>query len=225
MKRLRTIGICLATLAGSAAPAAAANFPLAGGELAQVRVKSMIDLRFKNVIRQKSDISCGAAALATLFSYYYGDRVKEQEIIKSVFKFGDKEKIKKDGFSMLELKRYGESRRYVSQGFRIPDAKNLAKLKVPVITLINTRGYNHFVVIKGVKNGMVFIADPAFGNISRPLKEFAKGWKKVILVFLNREKNGDNKFALDPMLKAPVRDISYLIDRSLGTIRPGAGEF
>lgn len=225
MKNWRTIGFCFAMLAGSAAPVAAANVPLAGSELAQISVKSMVDLRFKNVVRQKGDISCGAAALATLFTYFYGDKIKEQAIIKSVFKFGDKEKIKKDGFSMLELKKYGETRRYVAQGFRIPDANNLSKLRIPVITLINTRGYNHFVVIKGVKNGMVFIADPAFGNISRPLKEFAKGWKKVILVFLNREKNGDNKFALDPMLKAPIGDVRYLIDRSLGTIRPRFGEF
>ena len=220
-----TTGICLTMLAGSVAPASAANVPLAGNALAQISVKTMIDLRFKSVIRQKRDLSCGAAALATLFTYYYGDKVNEQTIIKSVFKFGDKEKIKKDGFSMLELKKYGESRRYVAQGFRIPDVKNLTKLRIPVITLINTRGYNHFVVIKGVKNGKVFIADPAYGNISRPLKEFAKGWKKVILVFLNREKTGDNKFALDPMLKGPVEDMRYLIDRSLGTIRPGFGEF
>jgi uncharacterized protein len=221
----RTTGICLAMLAGSSAPAAAGAVPLTGGQFAQIKVRSMVDLRFKNIIRQEKDISCGAAALATLFSFYYGDKVKEEEIIKAIYAFGDKEKIQKDGFSMLELKKFGETKNYVAQGFRIPDVKNLAKLRVPVITLINTRGYNHFVVIKGVKDGMVYIADPAFGNISRPLKEFAKGWKNVILVFLSRQRNGDNKFVLDPMLKAPIQDIRYLIDQSLGTIRPGVGEF
>ena len=82
-------------------------------------------------------------------------------------------------FSLLELKRYGETRGYVSRGFKVTDPKKIAQLKIPALTLINTRGYNHFVVIKGVKNGEVFIADPAFGNSSKPLDTFVKDWSGV----------------------------------------------
>jgi len=213
----------LAALAVS--PAAASTMPLTGGELVNLRVRSMVALRFKGVVRQSRDLSCGAAALATLLTYYYGDKIGEQEIIKGIFEFGDEEKIKKDGFSMLELKKYGERRQYVSQGFRIPNVADLEKLKVPVLTLLNTRGYNHFVVIKGVKDGQVFIADPAFGNTSRPIEEFAKAWSNVILVFLSRQKNGTSQFTLDPMLKAPMDTLRYLLDPGLGRIRPGFGEF
>lgn len=190
-----------------------------------VKVRSFVDLRFTRVIRQRYDVSCGAAALGTLLKYFYGEDLGEQEIIDGILAFGDKEKIKKDGFSMLELKRYSERRGFVAKGYRIPDPSNLAKLRVPVITLVNTRGYNHFVVLKGVRQGRVFIADPAFGNISRPLAQFVVGWTNVILVLLSPDRRGDNAFTLDPMLKAPLGDQRVLLDRGLLSIRPGAGEF
>lgn len=208
-----------------AGPAAAATVPAPGNALYDVRVKSLVDMRFKNVVRQAYDVSCGAAALATLFRYFYAEEANERQIIESILEFGDKEKIQKDGFSMLELKTYGERKGYLSQGFRVKDARHLADLKIPTITLINTRGYNHFVVIKGVKDGQVFIADPAFGNSSRPLDSFADDWSNVILVFLSATNGGDNAFQLDPTLRAPKDEIMLLLDRGLFNIRPSPGEF
>ncbi len=35
---------------------------------------------------------------------------------------------------------------------------------VPAIVLINERGYHHFVVVKGYKNGRVLVGDPARGT-------------------------------------------------------------
>ena len=77
-----------------------------GGVQFSVARKTMIDLKFVKVVRQQHDLSCGAAAVATLLTYYYGDKVGEKTIVDEIMKFGNKEKIKKDGFSMLELKRY-----------------------------------------------------------------------------------------------------------------------
>ena len=64
----------------------------------QVKVKSIVQMRYKNVVRQSFDLSCGAAALATLFKYYYSEKIDEKSVIDAVMKLGDKEKIKKDGF-------------------------------------------------------------------------------------------------------------------------------
>jgi predicted double-glycine peptidase len=193
--------------------------------LYNVPVRSITELRFKNVVKQAYDLSCGAAAMATLLKYYYAEDITEQETVGAMLELGDKEKIQKDGFSLLEMKRFAEQRGYVSAGYRINDVKNLAKLKVPAITLITVRGYAHFVVVKGIAQGQVFLADPAFGNRSRPLDSFAGEWNNVVLVVLSESRAGESAFTLDPTLKAPTGDIVPILDRGLRSIAPRPGEF
>jgi len=210
---------------GLAGTAAADTLPLPGGASINVTRKSMVDFKFIHVVRQRFDLSCGAAAVATLLTYFYGDQVEERSIIEETLKFGDKAKIEKDGFSMLELKRYGERRGYVVQGFRITKPDAIGEIKIPFLTLVNNRGYNHFVIVKGVKDGTVFLADSAFGNRSRPLQEFKAEWEPIILVFLSKDKRPNNQFALDSGLKAPTADVVRLLDRSLTVVRPGGNQF
>lgn len=200
-------------------------FRVPGQTLLNVPVRSLVELRFKNMVRQAYDISCGAAAMATILKYYYAEEVTEGEAIAAMLELGDKEKIQEDGFSLLEMKRFAEQRGYVSAGYRIKDVANLSKLRVPVITLVNVRGYAHFVVVKGVAQGQVFLADPAFGNRSRPLEGFANEWNNVILVVLSEARGGDSAFTLDPTLKAPASDVMLILERGLRSIAPAAGEF
>lgn len=226
MNRLLAVSLVLClTVAVAGSVAANSLIPGQGNQLFNVKVKSLVDMRFKKVVRQRYDLSCGAAAMATLLQHYYGEDTDEQAIISGIFEFGDEEQIKKFGFSMLELKKFGERAGYVAQGYQIKDVNALTGLKVPVLTLTNTRGYNHFVVIKGIKDGQVFMADPAFGNRSQSLESFEADWNNVILAFLSSTNDGNNTFALDPMLKAPKDQMKYLMNRSLFQIRPGANEF
>jgi predicted double-glycine peptidase len=176
-------------------------------------------------VRQRFDLSCGAAAVATQLNYFYGEKLEERETIDAIFKFGDKAKIEKDGFSMLELKRFGDSKGYVVQGFKITKPEAISEIKIPFLTLITTRGYSHFVVVKGTKDGVVYIADPAFGNRSRPWAEFKEEWSNVILVYLSRTKKPQNQFALDAGIKAPTNQVVQLLDRYLTVIRPGGNQF
>lgn len=206
-------------------PAGALPFRVPGSTLVNKRVVSLVELRFKNVVRQAYDLSCGAAALATLFNYYYGQPLGEQEILKDMLEVGDREKIRKEGFSMLEMKRYAEQQGYVSRGYRLKGVTQLTALKVPAIALVTVRGYAHFVVIKGVAGGQVFMADPAFGNRSRPLQSFADEWNNVILLVLSASREPNNTFALDPTLKAPATEVMQLLDRGLRGIAPGPAQF
>ena len=114
-------------------------------------VKSYAELRFKGVVRQSLDISCGAAALATLLKGYFGLPVDEPALIKAMLTNAspdDAKKIAVYGFSMLELKHYAESQGLVAGGFKSENATQLRKLRAPVIALVNSRGYKHFVVIR-----------------------------------------------------------------------------
>jgi predicted double-glycine peptidase len=165
-------------------------------------VRSFAEMRFDRVVRQAYDLSCGAAALATLMKYYWGRTgTAERQIIDAVIAAApeaEREQIARAGFSMLELKRHAEREGFVAGGFRLPDVNQLSALRAPAITLINTRGYNHFVVIRGVVNGRVLIADPAFGNRAVPLNQFAREWNETILVIVDPRAQGDATFMIDP---------------------------
>ena len=221
------IGI-VALLAALAPGAASADYIwLPDGIRIEVPRKSIVDLRYTSMVRQRFDLSCGAAAVATLLNYFYGDKVDEAEVISGAVKVGDKAKIEKDGFSMLELKRYGEARGYVVQGFKVTKPDAVVEIRLPFLTLINSRGYNHFVIVKGVRDNVVYIADPAFGNRSRTLEEFKAEWSQIILVYLHRTKKPQNQFALEPSLRAPTAQgqMVQLVDRYLTHIRPGGSQF
>jgi uncharacterized protein len=155
------------------------------GQRIYAPVRSFAALRFDGITRQTHDLSCGAAALATLMQGYFLRDASEKTIIDSILLTanpGEKAKISEGGFSMLELKRYAESTGLIAGGFRARNAEELRSLRAPAIVLVTNRGYSHFVVVRRVVGNDVFIADPAFGNRVEPLSQFASSWNKVFLV-------------------------------------------
>lgn len=163
-------------------------------------VKTLKDLRFKNIVRQTKDYSCGAASLATILTYYFGRETAEEEVIRSIFINGDSEtteKVKKKGLSLLDLKSYGESLGYKGAGYKVP-AHQLKTLDRPAIVLINYNGYSHFIVLKAVVDEEVFLADPARGNMVTGLNEFLEMWNGTLLVFKNPGSEKIQSHALSP---------------------------
>ena len=56
---------------------------------------------------QEWDLSCGAAALATILAFQHGDAVSEREIAKAMLAATDQELVRRRlGFSLLDLKRF-----------------------------------------------------------------------------------------------------------------------
>ena len=166
----------------------AASMELRVGSMAfSKNVRTMKDMRYKNIVRQTKDYSCGAASLATILTYYFGRETSEEEIIRAIFSNADSEtigEVKRKGLSLLDLKNYGESLGYKGGGYRVP-AHQLKTLDRPAIVLVNHKGYSHFIVIKGVKDDRVFLADPARGNMVMDLNEFLEIWNGILLVFKN----------------------------------------
>ncbi len=145
-----------------------------------VQAKSLHEMRWDSVIRQKYDFSCGSAAVATLLSYHYNLPTDEEEVFQAMIKVGNRTKIQQHGFSMLDMKRYLDSRGFRTDGFKMTLDK-LIKIGMPGITLLNTQGYKHFVVVKGINENHVLIADPAVGSVVVPREFFAKIWNGAIL--------------------------------------------
>jgi predicted double-glycine peptidase len=203
---------------------------IAGGGNYNVPVTTFAERRFKTVYKQQFDFSCGSAALASLLTYHYDDVVDEQSVFVDMYNIGDQQKIQQQGFSLLDMKLYLERHGYRADGFKI-DLEGLIAANAPAITIINNKGYLHFVVIKGLNDQEVLVGDPAVGVKTIPRDEFEEMWGQRILFLIHDKHNGsethfqdDKEWAL--RAKAPL---DQAIDRaSLGAfnlLQPGRWDF
>lgn len=149
-----------------------------------VRSQSYKELRFRDVVRQQYDFSCGSAAVATLLTYGYLRPTTETEAFKFMYKTGNRKKIERHGFSLLDIKRYLASLGYKADGFRLPLQK-LLDLRLPAIVLIEVNGYKHFVVVKGLSEQNVLIGDPAMGLRMDTQSHFRTLWKNGIVFVIH----------------------------------------
>ena len=144
-------------------------------------VETLKERRLRQVVHQSVDFSCGAATVATILRYYYGQPVTEKEAILGMFAVGDRAKIRQRGFSLLDMKNFTERLHYKAMGYKIKDINKLKELKVPVIALIDTQRYKHFVVVRKITDDYVYLSDPSWGNRRMKLNDFEKVWNNIIL--------------------------------------------
>lgn len=153
-------------------------------------VRDMVSRRYLTVVRQQYDFSCGSAALATLLHYHYGDPHDEQDAFLGMWRDGDRAQIRRLGFSLLDMKRYLAARGIGADGYRV-GLTQIAQAQTPGIVLVDTNGYKHFVVVKGVRNGEVLLGDPALGLRHVPAAEFRRMWNGIYFA-LNKRPQGSS---------------------------------
>jgi predicted double-glycine peptidase len=147
---------------------------------------------FATTVRQQFDFSCGSAALATLLTHHYGRSVSESEVFQAMFKNGDQAKIRREGFSLLDMKRYLTAQGFQADGVQVP-LDTLANAGVPAIALISDHGYRHFVVVKGRRGDRVVLGDPALGTRVMPLAR-CEDARVADLYFVIRSHRADARF-------------------------------
>ena len=157
-------------------------------------------LRDQYVVKQQLDYSCGAAALATLMIYYFGEETSERDILDALIAGltpDDLASKKKRGFSLLDLRRVAQKKGYQAAGFKLT-SEQLKQLATPVIVFVQPFGYNHFAVLRGMDRGQVFLADPARGNLRMSMGRFLSEWGGIIFVLdkARDEKNTPDLLAL-----------------------------
>lgn len=187
MRTACTVALLLALVATSAS-ATKAEVQTSLGTSYPMHLTSLKEARFRNTIRQKYDFSCGSAAVATLLTYQYGYPIDEQVAFDMMYNEGDRAKIGREGFSLLDIKRFLASRGFDADGFDVPLEK-LDQEGIPAIVLINERGYHHFVVIKGYKNDRVLVGDPARGTRSMSKRRFDDMWKNHVVFVIHNERD------------------------------------
>lgn len=153
-----------------------------GPSLAQERapVHSLLEIRQDKVILQNWDLSCGAAALATLLNFQHGENLTERSVAKGLMNreeyLTDPNFIRyRHGFSLLDLKRYVDQLGYDGIGLGQLDF-NSAIEKAPIMVPVRFNGYNHFVILRGAHGNRVLLADPAYGNRTMSLDQFEEAW-------------------------------------------------
>ena len=150
-----------------------------------VQVKPALLDQFQGIVRQAYDYSCGSAALTTLLNGYVGTQLDEQQVMSGLMKFGETDKIvERRSFSLLDMKRFVSALGLESGGYR-GEFKDLVNQDQPAIVPISYAGFKHFVVYKGYKNGRVYVADPALGNISFEERRFQDIWENNTLFLIN----------------------------------------
>jgi uncharacterized protein len=153
-------------------------------------VRSLLEIRQAGVIVQQWDVSCGAAALATLLTYHHGEAVSERAVARAMLGKTDPLRVKhRGGFSLLDLKRYAQARGFQADGYVGMSLDELVKLGPAVVPVVLDR-YPHFVVFRALSGDRVLIADPAYGNRSVEVAVFEKAWQKIAFVV---DRPGDNK--------------------------------
>ncbi|MBK6006398.1 C39 family peptidase [Ramlibacter ginsenosidimutans] len=176
--------LVLAVAACQVQAAPEALVPGFAGQMLRVPITSMQAARTATTVLQKYDFSCGSAAISTLLTHHYGHPVSEQEVLQEMYAKGDQQKIRQEGFSMLDMKQYLESLGYAADGFQQPLEK-LAEAGLPAIVLVNEGNYHHFVVVKGLRDGRVLIGDPARGTRALTREEFEKLWLGGLLFVIH----------------------------------------
>ena len=216
---MRLVAFCLLLALTGPTWAGQMAVVMPGGGLIYKKVESIRERKFANLVEQKTDFSCGAAALATILRQAYWMDVDEDHVIKGMLASADQDLVRTQGFSMLDMKHYLESINMRARGYRItPEV--LITVKVPVVVLLDIRGYKHFVVLQRADKDWVYIGDPVLGHKRYAKDDFIKGWNGIVFAVFGEGYDKANVL-LDPPTPltaknklnefSPVRD-SELMD-------------
>lgn len=200
LRSFNAVGLPLLILTmgmGGRAVAATVGFSgiIPGLPIYRTRIVSMREQRFTGMVRQHTDFSCGAAALATILRYAYDRPVTEDSVLAGLFRVSNPDVVRRVGFSLLDIKHYVETLGYRGRGYRVKLA-DLKHVRIPTIVLLDIRGYKHFVVLRRVLDDRYYIADPSLGNRVMSQDAFAKAWNGIIFAVIGPGFEGDTSLRI-----------------------------
>jgi predicted double-glycine peptidase len=210
--------VCFLAFSSNAAPSTQTETVNPDPAITVVR-HTLKELRDQNVVKQQLDYSCGAAALATLISGYFGEATSEKELLDllniRLNTMSDEEKTRKqrNGFSLLDLKHVAQQKGYKAAGFKLT-IEQLRQLAAPVIVFVLPMGYHHFAVLRGIVDGRVYLADPGRGNLRMSVARFEDEYGGIIFVLGKAGEENIKQYPLqigriDDYAKPEARNVFY----------------
>jgi len=146
-------------------------------------------LRYRDVVEQTSEYACGAAAVATILTYFYGVSASETDVLELIcasMRARGERPTQGQGFTAYDLKEALTASGVASKGFLVKVAAlqdYFARGGLPVIIHL-TKPQKHFEVAVGMLGDQIVIADPSWGRSVVPLAELVeqRGYSGVVLV-------------------------------------------
>ena len=184
----RHIALIIAVVLSAPLTVSAGEVSLSLGGRINKPVRSFQEIRQTRVVQQRWDNSCGSAALSTLLTYYYGDKVSESLIITSILHRTDPQKVRnRGGFSLLDLKRFVELRGYQGKGYAGLTLEEMAMMGIPAIVPVRIQDYDHFVLFRGIRGNRIVLSDPISGTTTMTSDRFQEIWKNGIAFIVVRQ--------------------------------------
>ncbi len=200
-----------------------------GGTRVTRKVQTYKALRQKGVVLQSLDYSCGAAALATLVTYFLQKPTKEEEIVATILVSGQtpqegiRKYFRRKGFTLLDLKRASEAKGFRSEGYKGMTLDDLVETlrdeQAPVLVPVKPLGYYHFVVVRGFQGDRILLADPAVGHTTMRVNVFLDAWVEGIGFVVTQRNQRNGKQAATPA----STEAQGQADPGQGDTSPGSG--
>lgn len=174
--------------------------------------------RWGEIEAQRLDNSCGLASLLTIMRHHFGDlRFDERAMLAKYIEQADSEQLQKamrDGISLLEIEVLVQSVGYKTarKMFTLDELERTVSF-VPVLAYLEIGKFRHFAVIRGMSENIVWLADPARGNVYHSREQFLVEWRTPEALRGQWTRPGglivmrqDGKFNLE-LLKEPISKI------------------
>ncbi|GGF89919.1 hypothetical protein GCM10010912_38890 [Paenibacillus albidus] len=114
-------------------------------------------------VAQIHQSECGLCCLAMISAYY------QKEV--SLYSLRERADVRRDGITLLQLKRIAESIGFDVKAYRIESIHQFKQVTLPAILHWNQ---GHYVVLEKIERNHARIVDPPFGRIKLSLKNFSK---------------------------------------------------
>jgi predicted double-glycine peptidase len=152
-------------------------------------LSSFHELRYEGVVGQTNEYTCGAAAVATILTYFYGISTSESEILnlaEEAVQMRGGEPSQGHGLTAYDLKKGLEVEGIEAKGFQVtPQALRDYFVRGGLPAIIHlTKPEKHFVVAVGMLGNQIVLADPSWGRSIIPFTVLisARGYSEVVLV-------------------------------------------
>lgn len=156
------------------------------------------ELKIGGMSIQSRDFSCGAAALATTLTLL-GRPTTEADILNEMLadtllqRTNDSGVAEISPLSAAALQRIARNAGFKAITLQAGEGDSalasLIKLKPVICRICLYEDYLHFVVVRDIDNGWLYISDPAYGDVRVPVERFQKVWEggdRILLAISRR---------------------------------------
>ena len=144
------------------------------------------DLRFKGVVRQGQDFSCGVASLVSLINERFRVNYSEETVLLEFMRTLSESRVEDvitNGLTMADLKATAEALGFEAHAVRI-GLIQLARTGHPAIVYVERDTLRHFVLFDGLDGDEVLLRDPMLGNRRMLIESFLQIWKGRTALFV-----------------------------------------